>query len=134
MHQSTAALPAEIETPDASIQRLPEFGSIDGREFDVVRAKMGPGVDTTPLLEGLEDDLCQVPHWGYVVDGTVTVRYADGAEEVARAGEAVHWPPGHTIFTPDEGSGAEVVLFSPRHEHRGVLDHLQRKLAGSTEA
>ena len=27
------------------------------------------GTDFTPLLEGLENDHCQVPHWGYVIEG-----------------------------------------------------------------
>ncbi len=72
---------------------------------------MGPDVDITPLLEGLEDDLCQVPHWGYIVDGSMKIRYKDGTEEVNEAGEAVYWPPGHTMLTEDEG--VELVLISP---------------------
>jgi hypothetical protein len=24
------------------------------------------GADFTPMLEGLPDDMCQCPHWGYV--------------------------------------------------------------------
>lgn len=121
MHQRPAALPAVIETPDAVIRRRSDFGKLDGRRIDIVRGEMAPGADTTPLLG---DDLCQVPHWGYLVDGEVTVRYTDGTEEVIRAGEVFHWPPGHTILTEDEP--AEMVLFSPGDEHGSLLDHLQR--------
>lgn len=127
MHQPTADLPAKVESPDAAIQRLTDFGAIEGHEFDVVRGTMSAGVDVTGLLEGLEDDLCQCPHWGYIVDGSLHVRYTDGSEEVNEAGEAVYWPPGHTIFTEDES--VEFVLFSPQDEHGPVLDHLLQKMS-----
>ena len=39
------------------------------------------GVDFTPLLKGLHNDHCQCPHWGYVLKGSITVRYEDGHEE-----------------------------------------------------
>ena len=35
-------------------------------------------------VQGLPDDLCQCPHWGYVTAGSITVRYADGTEETTR--------------------------------------------------
>ena len=127
MHQPTAELPAKVESPDANIQRLTDFGAVGGQEFDVVRGSMSAGVDVTGLLEGLEDDLCQCPHWGYIVDGSLHVRYGDGTEEVNKAGEAVYWPPGHTIFTEDES--VEFVLFSPQDEHGHVLDHLLQKMS-----
>jgi hypothetical protein len=126
MHQRPADLPPAIETPDAVIHRLPEFGEFEGSGVDLVRGELGPGADTTPLLEGLEDDLCQVPHWGYVVDGRITVRYTDGTEEVNEAGEAIHWPPGHTIYTEDES--ATLILFSPRDEHGHLFEHIEQKM------
>lgn len=36
------------------------------------------GTDIAPLLKGLEADLCQSPHWGYMIEGEVTVSYGDG--------------------------------------------------------
>lgn len=98
MHQQIAELPTSIESPDASMQRLPNFGEIDGGGLDVVRGTMTANVDITSLLEGLEDDCCQVPHWGYVVDGASYVRYADGIEDLNEVGEAVYWPPKHTFY------------------------------------
>ena len=41
-----------------------------------------PGADFTPLFKGLPDDRCQCAHWGYVLEGSITVRYADGTEIV----------------------------------------------------
>ena len=70
-------------------------------------------VDGTPLLKGLPDDRCQCPHWGYVVSGAVTFRYAD-REEVFTAGDAFYTPPGHVPVGNEPGT--EFVMFSPAAE------------------
>ena len=68
--------------------------------------------DLAPLLKGLPNDLCQCPHWGYVLSGRMTVRYAD-REEVYGAGDAFYMPPGHA---PAAEAGSEFVHFSPSVE------------------
>ena len=65
--------------------------------------------DGAPFFRGLPDDRCQSPHWGYVLAGSVTFRYADH-EETFEAGDAYYVPPGHT---PVHYAGAEIVEFSP---------------------
>jgi hypothetical protein len=72
-------------------------------------------VDATALLKGLPDDRCQCPHWGYVINGKLTFRYAD-REEVFEAGDAFYTPPGHVPVKHEPGT--EVVLFSPAEELR----------------
>ena len=72
-----------------------------------------PGADFTPLFKGLPGDLCQCPHWGYIVEGSITVRYADGTEEVNRAGDLYYWPGGHTGWTDE---GVVFIEFSPADE------------------
>src|SRR3954454_13627029 len=37
-------------------------------------------VDASPLLKGLPDDSCPCPHWGYVIKGRLTYRFADHDE------------------------------------------------------
>jgi hypothetical protein len=69
-------------------------------------------VDATPLLKGLPDDRCQCPHWGYVLKGRITYRFADH-EEVFQAGDAFYLPPGHV---PVVDAGSEFVQFSPSEE------------------
>jgi hypothetical protein len=87
------------------------------------------GTDFTPLFEGLPGGLCQCPHWGVILEGSITLRFADGTEETSHAGDAYHWPAGHTGWT-DEG----VVFYevSPAAELQPVLEHLatQMGLAG----
>lgn len=65
--------------------------------------------DPGDLFRGLPDDRCQSAHWGYVLNGKIAFRYADG-EELYEAGDAYYAPPGHT---PVFYAGTEVVEFSP---------------------
>jgi glyoxylate utilization-related uncharacterized protein len=69
-------------------------------------------IDSTPLLKGLPGDRCQCPHWGYVIKGKVTFRFADH-DEVFEAGDAFYVPPGHGQLADAE---TEYVQFSPREE------------------
>lgn len=87
-----------------------------------------PGTDLRPLLAGLPEDRCACPHWGYVLQGSITLRYGDGTEETTRAGELYFWPGGHTAWTDE---GVTFVEFSPADEIRPVLEHLGRQLAST---
>jgi len=46
--------------------RLDEAG-----EMTVGFFRLPGGTDLRPLLHGLEGDLCQCPHWGYMLKGTL---------------------------------------------------------------
>ena len=81
--------------------------------------------DATPLFKGLPDDRCQSPHWGYVVSGRVTFRYAD-RDEVYEAGDAYYAPPGHV---PVVERGTEIVEFSPTEEYRRTMAVVTENLA-----
>ncbi len=121
-------IPVRINAPGAVARQVKDFGdatgygAIGGEYFS-----LGAGADISPLLKGLKSDLCQAPHWGYLLQGEVTVTYADGAQEEIREGDLFHWPPGHTVRV---GKDAEVILFSPQREHGEVMDHMLRKMAG----
>ncbi|HJQ42643.1 MAG TPA: AraC family ligand binding domain-containing protein [Jatrophihabitantaceae bacterium] len=87
---------------------------IEGRyveldDFTVGYESFPVDVDPSPFFKGLPDDRCQCPHWGVVLSGEVTVRYAD-AEEILRAGDAYYLHPGHLTQL---AAGTEVVEFSP---------------------
>lgn len=121
-------VPVRIDVPGAIARQQTDFGdaagygTISGEYFS-----LGAGTDIAPLLQGLEGDLCQAPHWGYVLHGEVTVTYADGTNEVTKGGDLFYWPPGHTVKVTQD---ADVVLFSPQHEHSKVLDHMLTKMGG----
>lgn len=101
-----------------------DFGRISAEYFTLAR-----GVDTTPLFQGLEGDLCQCPHWGYVLGGRLTVTDASGAQETVQANDLFYWPPGHNVRVDDD---AEIIMFSPQHEHSQVIAHMLEKVGGST--
>jgi len=121
-------IPVKIEAPGAVARQKTNFGdasgygAIGGEHF-----RVAAGTDLEPLLKGLKDDMCHAPHWGYLIEGRVTVTYTDGSAEHADAGDLLYWPPGHSIRVD---SDAEFVLFSPQNEHTPVMDHINRKLAG----
>jgi glyoxylate utilization-related uncharacterized protein len=87
-------------------------------------------MDPAPLFVGLPDDRCQCPHWGYVLKGKITFRFAD-REETYEAGDAYYVPPGHT---PVMYEGNEVVEFSPTDELAKTMDVLMRNMAASAQA
>ena len=121
-------IPVRIDAPGAIARQKTGFGdaagygAISGEYFS-----LGAGTDIGPLLQGLENDLCQSPHWGYLLQGALTVTYADGGSEALNGGDLFYWPPGHTVKV---GEDAEVILFSPQHEHSAAIDHMLGKMAG----
>ena len=82
-------------------------------------------VDLAPRLKGLPDDQCQSPHWGYVLEGRLTYKTADG-DEVIEAGEAFYVPAGHTLTTE---AGTEVVFFSPTREWQATIEKIGKSRA-----
>jgi hypothetical protein len=80
---------------------------VDGYTVNITSFKQD--IDATPMLKGLPDDRCHCPHWGYVIKGRLTFRFADH-EEVFEAGDAFYLPPGHI---PIATAGTEYVQFSP---------------------
>ena len=87
------------------------------------------GLDFTPLLAGLEHDLCQCPHWGYLIEGRIRVDYHDGTEETIEAGDLYYWPSGHTIVVEE---AVRMVEFSPHDQMSQVLGHVVGKLGAAT--
>ncbi len=102
------------------------FGEVSG--YGAVSAEyfsLAAGVDTTPLFQGLEGDLCQCPHWGFVLNGELTTTDATGTQETVSANDLFYWPPGHNVRVDED---AEIVMFSPEHEHTQVIEHMREKV------
>lgn len=116
-------IPVEMKI-DAIETRGQNWGGQLVRHLD-----LPPGVDFTPLFKGLPGDMSQCPHWGYVLAGSIHLRYADGTEEVTKAGELYAWPGGHTGWTDEGVTFAE---FSPVEELQPVLEHLSAQLSEAT--
>ncbi len=118
----------KMEIPGAVIRQRVDFGDVSG--FDNLSAEyftLAAGVDTTPLFQGLEGDLCQCPHWGFVLRGQLTTTDSKGVRETVDANDLFYWPPGHNVKVDAD---AEIVMFSPQREHSQVIDHMIEKVGG----
>ena len=117
-------VPTVIDAPGAVARQLEGFGEAV-EQMAAEYLSLAAGADIAPLLEGLPGDRCDAPHWGYLLQGVVVVSYADGSEETVVSGDLFFWPPGHSVRVEDD---AEIVLFSPTHAHRAVMDHMRSKM------
>ena len=114
-----------MEIPGAVIRQRTDFGDaigfgkISGEYFS-----LSSGVDTTPLFQGLEDNLCQCPHWGFVLSGQITTTDVNGAQETVNANDLFYWPPGHNVKVDED---SDIVMFSPQVEHSHVINHMIEK-------
>jgi len=128
MHIAKEDVPVRIDVPGAVARQQTGFGDVTGYgQMGAEYFSFGAGTDITELLQGLEGDSCQAPHWGYVVTGAITARFSDGAEETSHTGDLFFWPPGHTVRAEED---TDIVMFSPQHEHSEVIQHIQGKLGG----
>ena len=128
MRVAKDSVDVRLEIPGAVIRQRTEFGDVSG--FETISGEcftLSAGVDTTPLFQGLQGNLCQCPHWGFVLRGQVTTTDAQGVRETVRANDLFYWPPGHNVKVDVD---AEIVMFSPQREHSHVIDHMIKKVKG----
>lgn len=110
------------------LEQLPVVVSGDGveiratevGELTLALVRLTRGHDARPVFKGLPDDLCQCPHWGYVMRGALRVWTADGSS-VVNAGQAFYWPPGHA---PEALEDTELLEISPTEDLRVLYAHL----------
>src|SRR5438132_1903955 len=113
-----------------SVTQGGEFGPVTDRSdqldgYTINFVEFHQDIDATPLLKGAPDDRCQCPHWGYVLQGRVTFRFADG-DEVIQAGDAFYLSPGHIPVKHEPGT--EVVMFSPSAELKETAAVMMRNM------
>jgi hypothetical protein len=110
------AIPGAIVRQRTNFGDATGYGKISGEYFT-----LAAGVDTTPLFVGLEGNHCQCPHWGFVLRGQNTTTDGAGNHESVSANDLFYWPPGHNVRVDAD---AEIIMFSPQHEHTQVIDHM----------
>lgn len=112
----------KMQIPGAVIRQHKDFGDATGLgKISGEYFTLSAGVDTTPLFQGLEGNLCQSPHWGFVLKGQLTTIDAAGSKETVNAEDLFYWPPGHNVKVDAD---AEIIMFSPQHEHSHVINHM----------
>ena len=121
-------IPVKLEIPGAVIRQRTDFGDATGLgKISGEYFSLSAGVDTTPLFMGLEGNLCQCPHWGYLLSGQLTSTDAEGLEEVVNGNDLFYWPPGHNVKINKD---AEIIMFSPQQQHSHVINHMIEKTKG----
>jgi hypothetical protein len=96
---------------------------IDGYTVSFVTIRQSH--DLAPMLASLPGGKCSCPHWGYVLKGRLTVRYADH-EETVESGEAFYMSPGHA---PAAEAGTELVQFSPAEQLATTTEAIKKAMA-----
>lgn len=123
MRGSREDLPATLETDEAVVREA------EWADIHVGFETYNEDFDLAPLLKGLPDDMCQCPHYGYVLKGRMRVNYVDREEKI-KAGDAYYLTPGHA---PIMEAGTEIVEFSPKDEYQKTMEVAERNLAAMQE-
>ena len=118
-------IPVTMEAPGTIMRGLPGYGGMTAA-FNELSA----GTDFAPVLQGLKNNSCQCPHWGYIIEGVITMKYDDGKEERLTAGDVFYMPPGHTGIVEKD---LKMIDFSPEKELKEVMDHIANKMAEMAE-
>lgn len=125
MHIAKDDVEIKLQIPGAVIRQHMNFGDATGLgRIGCEYFSLSAGVDTTALFQGLPGNSCRSPHWGYVLRGQITTTDEQGVLETVRAQDLFYWPPGHNVRVDAD---AEIVMFSPQHEHNQVIDHMIEK-------
>jgi hypothetical protein len=130
--EETTQMPKVSKDSAAHVER---HGPVDDRHEDLEGYTVNfvtfeADIDATPLLKGMPDDNCPCPHWGYVLKGRVTYRFADH-DEVFEAGDAFYLSPGHI---PVVDAGCELVQFSPAEQLQQVTDLMTANMRAARSA
>ena len=119
MHLKLENLPVSVEAPGTKMCMQQGWGGM------AVAYNVMPGVDSRPMLKGLPNDSCPVPHWGYLLKGSMRLIYDNGTEETVSVGDVFYLPAGHNAQSDSEVAWIE---FSPEKELKLVFDHLAKTI------
>jgi len=114
-------IPVTMQAPGTIMRGLPGWGGMT-----VAFNEIPAGTDMSPLLKGLKNDSCQCPHWGYILEGELLMKYDDETEEKLSTGDVFYMQPGHTGVAKQD---TKLIDFSPEKELKEVMDHIAKKMA-----
>ncbi len=125
MHASLNELDL-VDPDDPDGPRSAEWGGMS-----IMVNRVPPDFDLTPIVAQLPGGACPVPHWGYVLEGSLTIGYTDGTSETISAGEVFHFQSGHSQFGSSDG--ARWIEISPAAEMAEVISKMMDLMAQQTE-
>ena len=92
--------------------------------FEVVPKGFPPGGDKA--FDGLPENLCQCPHWGYLLKGKAQLTLADGRQFIINEGDLYYAPPGHQIYALEDFENIE---FNPAEAARKTMEAFGSNIA-----
>lgn len=107
--------------PKTSFRNQPGLGGMY-----VGYVEVPAGTDFTPFFVGLPQDMCPSPHWGYIFEGSIRLKYPDGKEELVNKGEVFYWPAPHSGVVEKD---VKFIDFSPEEEFSRLMTHIGKKVA-----
>ena len=114
-------IPVTMESPGTTMRVMQGYGGMT-----VAFNELPGGTDIGPLLQGLKNNSCHCPHWGYIVEGELLIKYDDGKEETLVTGDVFYMPAGHTGIVKKD---LKIIDFSPEKEFNEVMAHIAKKMA-----
>jgi hypothetical protein len=102
-------------------------GSLRSTDWDGMAAninRLSPGTDFGPILAQVPGGDCPVPHWGYLIEGSLTVHYSNGEQETVEAGQVFYLPAHHDSVSTS--TGALYAEFSPAGAARDLFAEVAR--------
>jgi hypothetical protein len=115
-------LPVAMEEPS---YRMLSPGSWGGMVLEYFECK--ERVEFSPWFQGLPNDMCPCPHWGYMLKGACHMEYADGSSEVLQGGDVFYMPEMHTGWME---AGSAMFVISPEKESNILKDHFAKMMGG----
>jgi hypothetical protein len=92
--------------------------------FEVVPGGFPPGGEVA--WKGLPEDLCQCPHWGYLLRGKALLRLSDGRELEINEGDVYYCPPGHKLYAIEDFENIE---WNPAPEAQKTMEAFAKNIA-----
>ncbi len=94
-------------------------------DMTVAMNHMPAGTDLSPLLDGLKNNSCQVPHWGLIKEGVISLTYDDGTVQRLESGDLFYMPPGHKAVIEED---LTIIDFSPAKGFGKLMKHFDEKM------
>jgi len=123
MREQVQQMPVAMEQPGLKMLKVdsPEtWGGVVVEYFECDQR-----IDFGPMFEGLPENQCPCPHWGYVLKGALHIQYGDETEEVMREGDVCYIPKGHTGWSE---AGSAMIILSPEAEAHQLAELLAKKM------
>ena len=116
-----------MQIPGAVIRQRKDFGEITATARSAANISRWRRASIRRPVPGLEGNCASARIGASCCKGELTTTDAAGKQETVGANDLFYWPPGHNVRVDAD---AEIIMFSPQHEHTHVIDHMLNRVNG----